>query len=198
MATLTITNTSSTSPLLLQDFYTTLGAGKSITVVRSASDIPRLTSLMAALNAQSATLSVQYSADEIGSGLIGDSGAAVPAATIQSGMTLFRVAFTAGAGGSAADHTIFAVNDMPAAYRLFNAVLFVGTAVSASTVAVRSTTGGAGTLYYTFSGAATGTIAPTAVNAAPLAVRSSTTGLIVRRSDDGIAGEIYISARAEL
>lgn len=197
MATLTITNLTA-SPLLLQDFYATVPASGSITVDRPANVLPELRTLHEAMDAAQCTLSVQYTAAELGSGLSLGSGAPVVAASVQSGTILFRVALAAGGGGSPDDTVIFAEGDMPSNFRIVDHKLFVATAVALSNVTLESELAGAGTQYLTISAGSTGEFTDTTLTASPLVTRSATEGMIVRRSDNGAAVELLLTARPEL
>lgn len=197
MATLTITNLTAL-PLPMQDFYTTIPANGTITVDRPANTLPEIRTLQEAMDAGNASLSVAFTAAELGSGLILDQGAPVAAASVQSGSILFRVDLPAGGGGSPDDTTIFAVGDLPANYRIYEHKLFVSTAVALSTVTVEDELGGTGTQYLTISSAATGEVTDTTLTAAPLLAKDAANGLIIRRSDDGVACELYLEVRPEL
>lgn len=195
MALLTVTNLSSSAPLLIQDIYTSIPASSSITVDRSLVDLPKMKSLQNALNTGVATLSVALSADELGSGLGGDA-APVAAASVQGTAVCFRVPMAA-AGPT--DIAVYAASDMPSNFRILDATLFVTTAVAASTVEVRSALAGGGVLYTTFSAAATGRIEMDAtLTACPVALRASAKGLIVHKSNAGIAAELILVCRPEL
>ena len=102
-----------------------------------------------------------------------------------------RVAFAAGGGGSADDVTIYAAA-APFAFRIIDVTVLVATAVGGSTAQLRDTTGGGGaTLSSSLSTAATGT-----VRNADTATRTvaSAGSVYLRRSDNGVAGEIIIKA----
>jgi hypothetical protein len=200
MATLTITNLSSTEALPITELYTTIAAGATITCEREPNEIPAMRTLQEALNEQKATLSVTYSAAEIGSGLVLDQGAPVTAAAVLSGTLMFRVALAADVGGTPDDTPIFGIGDMPANYRLVDGYIVVSVAGGGgSTLTVEDELAGAGVQYLTYSTAATGRVEMDAtITALPLAVRGATKGLILRRSDNTAALEVVLIARPEL
>ena len=203
MAQLQITNTD-VEKLYLGDFYTSIEPGKSITVERPASDLPRLPSLQKAVADGKASLSVTYTPDEAASGLhappavieagdIAPVAGATPAAAL---ITIYK-AFPAGGGGSPDDVEIFPVGGLPFKFRILDLTVYVSTAVGASDVEIRDEPAGAGSLLASAPTAVVGR----SVNAEAgtgIAAPAAGKGLFVRRSDDGAAGEVVIIARAEL
>jgi hypothetical protein len=203
MAELQITNTDISS-LYLGDFYTTVEPGKTVTVERPASDLPRLTTLQKALAEGKASLSVTYSADEAASGLhappsvieagdIAPVAGATPAAPL---VTIYKP-LVAGGGGSPDDVEIYPVDGLPFKFRILDLVVYVSSSPGASTVEIRDEAGGGGNLLASADTATTGRKV-NAEEGTGIADQSATTGLFVRRSDDAIAGEVVITARAEL
>lgn len=196
MATITVTNLTA-APLLIQDLYATIAASGTITAERNANDLSAMKSLQAAINVGDASVSIVYDADELGSGLVLDSGAPVSATAVESGLLTLRVVLAVG-GGGAEDTIVYAIGDMPANYRVVDHKLFVSTLIALSTVTLESELGGTGTQYLTISGAATGEVTDTTLTSAPLVVQSATEGMIVRRTDNDMVGELYLMVRPEL
>ena len=167
MATLTITNVS-TGPISISDIYRTLAPSESVSVTRYANQIPQMASLQKQLAAQTVTLSVAYSADEIASGLAvapgsvgGTDIAPVDATAAQGGLFTIRKIFTAGAGGSADDVTVYSVNALPEKFRVVDAFGFISTAVSSASLSIRTAAAGGGTLLATIAAGSTGRVAMT-------------------------------------
>jgi len=164
-----------------------------------------MASLQAQMAASAVSLSVVYSASELSSGLqqAPASVQAVDMAPVAStdaaaGLVIIRTAFAAGAGGAADDITVYAVNTLPFKFRVIDAWALVGTAVAASTLAVRTAAAGAGTLLASIGSAATGRNGlAVSVTATAVATPGASAGLFVRRSDNGVAGEVYVLARIE-
>jgi hypothetical protein len=199
MADVTITNLSSSAPLLIQDLYVDIPAGGSVTTTRSPADLQGMKSLQAAVADGNATVSVAYTADELASGLVLDNGAPVSATTVQSGELTFRLALAAGGSGVPDDTVIFPVGAMPASYRILDMYIMVSTLKAASTITLEDELAGAGTTYLTYSGAAAGRIEMDgATTALPLVPKDATHGLIVRRNDGDLVCEVVIVARAEI
>lgn len=203
MANVTITNVTS-SPIFISDIYDTIAANSSITVSRAASDLPRMASLQHAMAQNQVTITVAYTADELASGLqqapqsvSASDMLPVAAATPLGGCELIRVAFAAGAGGAADDVTVYAVNTLPYKFRVVNAWSVVLTAVASSTLQVWTRAAGAGTKLAQTASAAAGFNAYGTLTATALIAPAALDGLFVRRSDSGIAGEVFLLIRAE-
>jgi hypothetical protein len=203
MAQLQITNTD-VDKLYLGDFYTSIEPGKSITVERPASDLPRLPSLQKAVADGKASLSVTYTADEAASGLhappsvieagdIAPVAGATPAAAL---LTIYKP-FVAGGGGSPDDVEIFPVDGLPFKFRILDLTVYTSTAVGASDVEIRDEPGGAGSLLASAPTASVGRSANVEAGTG-IAAPATGKGLFLRRSDDGAGGEVVIIARAEL
>lgn len=197
MATLTITNLSATDKLNLGDFYVELAASGVLVTERAWVDVPRMKALMASVAAGAASLSIAYTADEIASGLGVGGSFPVVAAAVESGLTVIRKAFVAGGGGVPDDVIVYAVGDLPNGYRVVDAYAFVGTAVALSTLELNSQPASAGTLYATFSSATTGRKTDATLTSAIKLTNATTDGLYIYRSDNGVAGEVYLLCRAE-
>lgn len=202
MATLTITNVS-TDLVAIGDIYRTLAVGESVTVTRTAAQIPNMVSLQKSATAGLVTVSVALSADEIGSGLATATAAVeskdvapVAATDAAGGLMVIRKAFTAGTPGTADDVTVFAVNTLPAKMRVVDAHAFISTAIGATTVALHTAAAAGGTLLGTLSSAATGRFDMTGT-ATAVATPGASAGLFLRRSDRGVAGEVIILCRPE-
>jgi hypothetical protein len=105
------------------------------------------------------------------------------------GRDLLRVAFAAGAGGTADDVALFLV--APFAFRVLDAQVLVSTAVGGSTATLRTETGGGGSAASAaMSTAAMGRVRDGNVNATTLIPVNGT--LVLRRSDNGVAGEVIV------
>jgi len=200
---LQITNTD-VEKLYLGDFYTSIEPGKSITVDRPASDLPRLPSLQAALADGKASLSVTYTSDEAASGLhappsVIEAGDIAPVAGTTPAAALITIykSFAAGGGGSPDDVEIFPAGGLPFKFRILDLVVYVSTAVVGSDVEIRDEAVGAGSLLASASSASIGRNSNVEAGTG-IAAPGTTKGLFVRRSDDGAAGEVVITARAEL
>jgi hypothetical protein len=197
MATLTVVNLTA-NPVYCSDLYATLQPNGTISTTRNASDLPRMQSLQALITAGTVSASVQYTANELGSGLVGQ-GLPQGSATGIAPEEIIRVPFTAGAGGSADDITVYAVGALPAAkLRILDMYVEVATAVSASTLSARSAAAGGGTLCAQCASAATGRNGQnTAVTASQVLTNGASVGLFIHRSDNGVAGEAFITVRPE-
>lgn len=202
---LVITNVSS-STVLLSDFYVSVAAAASITVTRSASDLPRLRDLQAKLSDGTVTVAVTPSAAELASGLLSAPQAVqavdmapVAAATVDSAEVTLRCPFVAAAAGTADDVTIYALNAFPYKVRVLWARAIVTTNIGGSTIDVRTQAAGAGTLLATIDTAVAGPVAApsAAFTASTVVTPGATVGLFLRRSDRGVAGEIHLIVRRE-
>lgn len=195
MATLTLTNTTS-SDIWLSDLYCNVPASSSMTVTRSASDLPKMASLQHQMALGYIKLSVAYSSDE--AALVAPlTETAVASSALTSGAFLIRKSFAAAAAGTADDVTVYAVNTLPAKFRVVDAWARVATAIGGATVDVRTRAAGAGTLLATLDFAATGRVSMTVPNASAVATPGASDGLFLRRSDRGVAGEVFVLARVE-
>lgn len=202
MATLTITNVSDEAKAI-GDIYRTLAVDESVTVTRTAAQITGMTSLQKLVTAGDVTLAIEWSADELGSGLQaptasveGGDIAPVAATAAAGGLMVIRKAFTALAAGTADDVTVFAVDELPAKFRVVDAHAFIVTAVNPSTIALRTAAAAGGTLLGTLDTAATGRVSMTGT-ATAVATPAADAGLFLRRSDRGVAGEVIIICRPE-
>lgn len=203
MAKLTITNISG-SDLHLGDFYLTIPAGASRDVDRAANDISGLPTLQKALADGAATLSVQYTADELASGLLSlpdavqaEDMAPVAASALPSPAVLLRASIPAGAGGAPDDVALFAVGAVPWKFRILDAWAFVsaGNGVGEA-IQLRTALAGGGTLLSTLDATNTGRISG-AATATGLVTPGGSVGLIARRSDSAIAAEVCLIVRRE-
>lgn len=218
MATLRITNLT-TSDYWLNDIYTAVPASTAavpyVDVVRSPAEISSMDGLQDAVAAGTLSAAVTYSADELAAidsanqplasllvdGAVTDSAIApVAASAIAAAPVTFYKAFAAAAAGTPDDVTVYAVNTLPYAIRITGASASVATAIGGSTLAIRSAAGGAGTLAATISSAAAGLIPAVSLgagNASVVLTPGALVGLFIRRSDRGVAGEVFIQARRE-
>lgn len=204
MASFVITNLR-TTPTLVQDFYATIPGSSSITVAnRSVHELDGMRDLKAKVAAGDVSISISYTATDLTAGFAQAPGsveavdaAAVAAATAAAAPITFRVPMTAGGGGAPDDVTVFAANLLPFKFRVIDAYALISTAVGASTLSVRTQAAGAGTLLASLSSATTGRQPLTGPNASALATPGATEGLFIRRSDNGVAGEVVVIARRE-
>jgi len=203
MATLNITNVS-TEDVYLRDLYTSIAVGESKEIERAASELSAMRSLQAAMAAGKVTLSVAYDADEVGSGLqappasveAGDLAPVDPAVPV-AGLAVIYKAFAAGGGGAPDDVEVYPVGALPFKMRVLDMVAYIAVAVGAASVEVRDEPGGAGTLLASTTAAAIGR-SPNVEIATAIATPGPTKGLFVRRSDDGVGGELVLTIRPEL
>lgn len=208
MATLVVTNTSS-ADLYIADLYTTIPVGGSVTCDRKATDIPAMSDLQAAIAAGNAAMTITYSSDELATGLhqaprtveAADI-APVDATALGSGVILIRKSFAAAAAGMADDVTIYALGVWPYTpnMRIVGGWAYISTAIAMTTLKVYSLPGAMGTQIAEFSSAAVG-VQPHSTNSnvtqtVPI-TPASTVGLFIRRSDRGVAGEVFLLARFE-
>lgn len=102
-----------------------------------------------------------------------------------------RTAFSAGAAGAADDVTVYSAS-APFAFRIINVEVLIATAILATTVTLRDTSGGGGAvLSSALSSAATGTVRNNDTVTRTVASGGS---VFLRRSDRGVAGEVIIYA----
>jgi hypothetical protein len=198
MATLVVTNLT-TSPVYVADLYVTIAASGSITTTRAASDLPRMAGLQSLIQVGTVSASVTFTATEQASGLVGQ-GIVAQAATGVSTEEVVRVPLTAGTPGTADDVTVYALGKLPAAkLRVMEAYALISTNIAASTLQIRSATGGLGTLCGEISSAALGHAdLDTTVTASQVLTNGASVGLFIRRSDRGVAGEVFITLRPEI
>ncbi len=106
-------------------------------------------------------------------------------------MQVIRKAFTAAGPGVADDVTIYSAN-APFGFRVVDVWVNIATAISGKTVTLRdAATGGGNALSDAISGTSTGVVRNTALTATrSIAANGS---LIIRRSDNGLAGEMFIA-----
>jgi len=175
----------------------------------AANRMSDLVDLMAKAAAGSLVVTVTPTAAEIASGFLAppqsmqaDDMAPVAAIEIVSGLILGRFAFTALAAGTPDNLSIAAVGATPAAlkdkFRIINAWADIVTGIALSTLTLKPIVGG--TQLAVVSSAAPGPqvlVALGAANASVVQTVSPTTGLILNRSDRGVAGEIFFFARRE-
>jgi hypothetical protein len=204
MAQITITNVSSDA-FYLNDIYATIPAGESVETQRAISEISAMAGLQAAVTAGVLTLSIEYSASELASGLALAAGPSIPAAVeaadlVAAPISIRKAMVSGGASGTADDVTIYAVNNLPYAIRILDAHAVISTAVIGSSLTVRSAAAGAGTQAAVVSSASAGVARASALgasNTSVLLTPGSSVGLFVRRSDRSVVGEVVITARRE-
>ena len=213
MASVDITNLT-TDPLLLQDLYTTIPAGATITISRPVPALSAMPTLMAAITNMQAAAAITLTAAETGSSLVTATPIAfniangsvtavdvapVLAATAESADITIRKSFTAAAAGAQDDVTIFAANALPYKMRILDVyVLVSAVGTGAHTLTLRDQAAGAGTSIAVCDSAATGRISPSSAFAATTLVTPGVTvGLFLRRADRDAAGEVVVLARRE-
>ena len=197
MATLVVSNLTS-ADVFVTDLYASIPANGSVSTTRTASDLSRMASLQAFIAAGTLAASVTYSADEKGSGLVDVGGTASPATGLGD-EDIIRFAFIAGVPGTPDDVVLYAVNTLPyGKMRVVDAYAIVSTAIGATTLQVRTVAGGAGALCAEMASAAAGRQGQTAtVTATQVVINGPAVGLFLRRSDRGVAGEIFVKVRPE-
>ena len=202
MAQVTITNVSG-GDVFIRELYKTLAASEAVVITRSASELASMSGLHEAQADGTVTVAYVRSADEIASGLDlppvveGGDVSAVASTDKVADVAVIRYAFTAGAGGSADDVTVYAVNTLPFKFRVLDAWILTATAVVSSTASVRTAAAGAGTLLATVSTGATGRASMTLPVATAVATPGASAGLFIRRTDSGAAGELFLLVRKE-
>lgn len=204
---ITVTNiTSPSAPVTLGDIYKTLAnTGDFVQFTRKASDLPRMTSLQAALAAGAVSIVIVPTADEVASGLLAAPQtvqavdmAPVAAAGIDAPEITLRVPIVAGVGGAADDVTVYAAGALPYKFRILWARMVVAATPGASTAAVRTRAAGAGTLLATMNTGTAGLVpSPNSGFATSVVTPAALDGLFVRRSDNTIGGELHICIRRE-
>jgi hypothetical protein len=197
MATLVVSNLT-TSPVFVTDLYATVPASGSISTSRASSDLPRMASLQALIAAGTLAAAITYTAAEKASGLV-DVGTPAPGASGIGDDDVIRIPFTALVAGTPDDVVLYALNALPyKKMRIVDAFAIVSTAIAATTLQVRTVSGGAGTLCAEMSSATAGRQGQTAtVTASQVITNGASVGLFLRRSDRGVAGEIVITVRPE-
>jgi len=200
---ITITN-SGTDLLPLSDIYRTLAVGESITVSRSASDLPRMKGLQAAIAAGTATVTVAPTASELASGLLSAPQAIeaadlapVAAATLIGLTQTLRIPLTSGgAAGTNDDVTAYALNTVPYKCRVVDMWALVSTNAAGTSLDLRTQAAGAGSSLGTVSANATGVARMAAATATAVVTPGSSVGLFVRR-DRSVVGELFVVLRRE-
>lgn len=123
---------------------------------------------------------------------------AAPSLEGLSAVSVIHQSFAAGGGGSPDDVIIYNANS-PFAFRILDIQVVVATAVGASTLQLRGATGGAGATYSdAFDSSATGRARDAGAggdDATDLIAKNGT--VVLRRSDNGVAGEVLIFVRRE-
>jgi hypothetical protein len=205
MAQIVITNIH-TEAVHLGDFYKTLAVGETITLEnRDPNELSGMPTVQTALAAAQISLVITPSADELASGLLTPKNAveaqdfqAVAAADPAAPIQVIYKAFAAGTPGTPDDVVIYAANALPYKMRVLDVIGFVATNIAAETVKVNDEAAGAGTDAATLDyGAATGRVVDAAVTATTVYTPGATKGLFLRRSDQGVAGEVLILVRRE-
>ena len=206
MATIVVTNID-TAPVNINDLYTTIPVGGSVTTERSTAQISSMAGLQQAAAASKVTVAVTLSADEIASGLAVTSGSVqaadvqpVAAADAAAATFEIRKSFTALAAGVVDDITIYAANALPFKMRITDVYALISTpgVAGAKTLTVRDQSGGLGTVVATIDDTAAGRISPTAFTASTVLTPGTLKGLFIRRDQRDVAGEIVIVARREV
>lgn len=211
-----INNTSEIVPI--REMYTSIGANATISTDQFfPGDLEKMEDLQAKKADGTLTVNVTFTDDELASLLVtapGSVQAAAAAATDDASttdeagqasitITVWR-SFVAGVPGTADDVVIFSEGDMPAEYgpkyRLIDAMAVVSAAVALSTLTIRNREANAGDQLALLDSASVGLKRATALGAADSSVQTTldaTHGLVIRRSDRGVAGEVMLTLRKE-
>jgi len=202
-----VTNiTSPSEAVTIGDIYRTLAvSGDSVTFSRTASDLSRMASLQALVSAGKVSVVVTPTADELASGLLtppqtiqAQDMQPVAAAVVDAPEVVLRIPIPAGVGGAADDVTVYALNAFPYKCRILWARAIVGATPGASTVELRTQSGGAGTLLATLNTGALGLVpSPNTGFATSVVTPGAAVGLFARRSNNTIGGEIHVCVRRE-
>lgn len=108
-------------------------------------------------------------------------------------VSVIRRTLTAAGPGAADDVAIYTAN-APYTFRVLDAVAYISTAIGASTLELRDTAGGGGTLMVSSIDSGTaGTARPAGVTPLVTSTIAANGSLTVRRSDNGVAGELLIT-----
>lgn len=120
------------------------------------------------------------------------------AGTIPIGVPfVMRVAMTAGTPGTADDVTVFSLA-VPFRMRLLDAWAVISTAIGATTLSIRDTAAGAGTLMVpAIASAAAGLNRAAGTTPTVTSQVAENGSLFIRRSDRGVAGTVFIMAVKE-
>lgn len=205
MGTLAVTNISSPpETLVIREAYVQLAPGETKSLTRDASELSTMQSIIEMVSAGKASIVWTPTAAELASGLLSapqsithDDVAPVAASGDFSPLVVIRKSFAAGGGGAPDDVVIRAANNLPYKLRIIGGHAIIATAVGATTLSVRDQAAGAGQLAASFSSAALGHSAWTGPNATVVLTPGALVGLFVRRSDNGVAGEVVLYARRE-
>ncbi len=204
MANLTITKVAQNAgpdPIFYPDLYTQLKVGDSVTTSRPASAIPAMTSIINGVAIGDLTLAVQYTAQELSTGLMSppqslsaSDVAPVAPATGPSLPVTMRFAFAAGAPAIV---PLIPANAFPFKARVLSAKALIKTAGAGGSTAILQTQSGGGTTLATFSTAATGTVTDSSVTQTFVVTPGTLVGLFLNRSDSTAVGEILVELRPE-
>lgn len=204
MATITITNLTS-EVQHIGDLYADLSASPGTIVLnnRAANELDGMRSLKALILAGSVSVSVAYSAADVASGFTTPIQSVEPKDILPvaaDGMTagiVLRKAMVAAGPGAPDDVEIFAVGALPFKLRVVDFWAQVVTNIAGS-LQLRDEAAGAGTLAGTVDSTTAGRIQGTAPsNATVVLTPGATKGLFIRRSDNGVDGEVFVLLRPE-
>lgn len=200
---LSITNLT-LEPRHLSEFGVPIAAGATKTFSVPASALSGMRWLADGVLAGIYSYTITPTAAEVSSGILTAAQSVAPDdlapvdAAVPTGVPfVIRKAFTALAAGTADDVVVIAANALPRKLRIFGGHALVSTAIAATTLQARDEAAGAGQLAASFGSAATGLQSWTGPNATVLLTPGSTKGLFIRRSDRGVAGELFLLARWE-
>jgi hypothetical protein len=205
MATFVVRNLTG-SPVLLQEFYKVLPPNDTLTLEnRAPSELDKMTALKALVLSGSVAVQVNMSAADIAAGwatppqsVESSDIASVGSSDVAAATILFRQAFAAVVGAGAPDDiAVFAVGSLPFKCRVVDAWAFVATPINPSTIDARTQAVAGGTLLASFDTGTAGRVSLSAPNASTQAVPGSTEGLFLHRSDNRVAGEVFLLVRRE-
>lgn len=199
MGTLVVTNLTS-SPVWLNDLYTSVAASSTVTADRAPSQLPAMSDLASLVAAGTVSFTFTPSADEASSGI------ASPAASIEA-QDMAPVAATDLASAvigvrksiaaSGTNIAVYAANALPYKFRVLDAH-FVVTAGNAGgrTITLYSDSGSSTAIGVTFDCSAAGRVQG-ALTALPLLTPGALVGLYAVKSNAAIAGELVLTVRRE-
>lgn len=204
MAQIQLTNLTSNALPLGDLGSKSLAGNETITITRPANALPQMASVIAAVAAGTLSVTVTPTAAELASGFLSppqsvqaEDLAPVAATDAAAVCGKWRLPMTAGTPGTADDVTLFAVNNLPFKVRVLGVTARIATAIPTATVTARTQSGGAGTAFGAIDAGTAGLVHDDGKTATTVLTPGSTVGVYARRSDRGVAGELFIEWRRE-